>query len=850
MTQPIAPASPFPCTTGLPGLDRVLKGVQPGDNVVWQVDRWEEYRDLVLPYAEAACRMGLKLIYFRFASHPELLSAKGCHRVYRPNPAAGFESFVTEVHDVISDMGNAGDAVYVFDCLSELSDHWKADAMLGNFFMLTCPRLLEYQSLTYFALLRHAHSERAVDPIRETTQFWLDVFSHRGHSYIRPVKVQYRSADVMNLIHRRAGDDFVPVNSSIDIAEILRSSDWRGFLAEPRVDPGQQLILDGRNLLRAEHLGREVSEGDKQEVFRNLLEELLGGDERMMALAREHLSLEELVGVCNRLIGGGRIGGKAAGMLIAQAILREREPDLHGLLEMQDCFFVGGELYDSFLVRNRVWWIRQRQRDPERFLEDVGEARRRILQGSFPEYAVQQFRDMLDYFGEAPFIVRSSSLLEDAYGNAFAGKYDSVFCVNQGPVEARLQALLDAVREVYASTLGEEALLYRRRRGLLERDEQMGLLLMRVSGQQTQGHHFPHLAGVGLSYNPFVWHEDIDPDAGVVRLVFGLGTRAVDRADDDPTRLVALNAPELNPAKEDQVQRKMDLLDLRLNQLASAWVDEVMAEDPTLPLDLLAPLDPRARERRLTFAPFFRDSGFLDDFRRMLACLETAYAVPVDVEFSLNILPGGDYRMNLLQCRPFQVRPESGVCGGALVPAQPWIDAHGPVIGAGRQFPLDRVLLVEPEAYAELSEQQRYAVAQVIGQINRKTPEGTRLLLVGPGRWGTSQPSLGVPVRFTDINHAAAVCELAVMHSHLVPDVSLGTHFLSELIESHILYTAVRPAHEGNQVNLDAVRACENKLTHLLPEAAAYAAVLHLAYPQNLWLRADVYAQRVEVFRV
>lgn len=838
------------CTTGLPGLDRVLKGVTPGDNIVWQVGSWEEYRDLVKPYAAAAKASGQKLIYFRFASHPELLDAKHCHRVYRPDPATGFEAFVKAIHDVISDMGSAGDAVYVFDCLSELSDIWQNDAMLGNFFMLTCPRLLEYQSLTYFALYRHAHSARALTPIRDTTQFMLDVFHHKGQIYIRPLKVQYRSADAMNLIHRRIGDEFLPVTSSVDIAEILRSSDWRGFLAEPRQDPGHLLILAARNLVRAEHQGKPVSPAEKQELFRHLFDELIGAEDRMANLAREHLNLEDLVAICNRLICGGRIGGKATGMILAQAILRERKPELHALLEIQDSFYVGAELYHTFLILNRVWWIRQRQRDPAHFLEDIDEARNRILDGRFPDYAVEQFRDMLAYFGEAPFIVRSSSLLEDAYGNAFAGKYDSVFCVNQGPPEERLDALLNAVRTVYASTLGEDALLYRSRRGLLERDEQMGLLLMRVSGQQTDGWLYPHLAGVGLSYNPFVWHSDIDPAAGVIRLVFGLGTRAVDRADDDPTRLVALNAPHLLPAKSDHVQRKMDGLNLKTNSQTSGWFSDIVADDPTIPLDLFTTRDPRTGERLLTFKPLLESTPLISDLRDILHTLETAYGVPVDVEFAVNFMPDSSCRINLLQCRPFQIRPEGGGPGGTLTPAQRWIDAHGPVIGAGRQFPVDRVILVQAEAYSTLPEQKRHAVAKLIGKLNRLTPKGTRLLLIGPGRWGTSQPSLGVPVRFSDINHAAAVCELAVMHDHLIPDVSVGTHFLNELIESHMLYTALRPGQHDNLLDLAPLNACENKLLHLLPEAESFANVLHVAFPQNLWLRADVYSQRVEVFRV
>jgi len=107
--------------------------------------------------------------------------------------------------------------------------------------------------------------------------------------------------------------------------------------------------------------------------------------------------------------------------------------------------------------------------------------RRRILAGEFPSHILEQFRGMIDYFGESPYIVRSSSILEDARGNAFSGKYESVFVVNLGSREERMAALLDAVRSVYASVLDEQALLYRRRRGLLESEERMALLIMRVS---------------------------------------------------------------------------------------------------------------------------------------------------------------------------------------------------------------------------------------------------------------------------------------------------------------------------------------------------------------------------------
>ena len=163
---------------------------------------------------------------------------------------------------------------------------------------------------------------------------------------------------------------------------------------------------------------------------------------------------------------------------------------------------------------------------------------------------------MLEYFGQSPIIVRSSSLLEDAYGNAFSGKYESVFCANQGTPQDRLENFLNAIRKVYTSTLSEEALAYRAHWGLLDRDEQMAILVQRVSGSVYEDQFFPQIAGVGVSYNPYVWNSEIDPEAGMIRLVFGLGTRAVDRIDDDYTRIVALNAPSRRPEASSEDVRK------------------------------------------------------------------------------------------------------------------------------------------------------------------------------------------------------------------------------------------------------------------------------------------------------
>jgi len=830
-----APNSESTMTTGLPGLDRVLKGVMPGDNIVWQIDSIEDYKELVMPYAAAARRQGRRLIYFRFANHAQLLPDDFGADIHRPDPSRGFESFVTEVHQVIGDTGIGG--VYVFDCLSELAATWCSDQMLGNFFMLTCPRLLELRTVTYFALTRHYHASFGTKPITDTTQYLLDIFRHEKRLYIRPIKVQYRSSSAMNMIHEWRGDDFIPVTSSAIVAEILVASKWPGLRMDNRMGFWRRTFNEAQAVRERIRSGSSHPD-DGQKLFEQLCRMLITPDDEMMRLVAQYLTVDDLFTMWDRMVGVGRIGGKALGMLLARAILKKHDARYASLLETHDSFFIGSEVFYTFLVRNNVWWIRQRQRNPETFLEGVDEAREKILHGDFPGYTIEQCREMLDYYGESPFIVRSSSLLEDNYGNAFAGKYDSVFCVNQGSREKRLEELLNAVRMIYASTLSEHALRYRAQRGLLERDEQMSLLVMRVSGA-VYGHFFyPQVAGVGFSFNPYAWNEHIDPKAGMVRLVFGLGTRAVDRVDDDYTRLVAMNAPLRRPESNiDDVchycQRRVDYLDLETNQLTSGYFVDLIKDRPDIPLDLFTSPDVQ-RDRPestssvvLTFDRLLSETSFVQDISDALRILQDAYQCPVDIEFAANYLENGQYKLNLLQCRPLQVQGSEFIHIPSLdIPeADLILEAHGAVIGPSRIQDIQRLIYIVPSKYGYLPIARRYDIARLIGEINRSIPaDGSMTVMVlGPGRWGTSSPELGIPVNFSEINRMSVVCEIVAMRENLIPDVSLGTHFLNELVEMNMLYLALFPGQKGDRLDETFFLDSPNRLPELWPQAAVWA---------------------------
>lgn len=853
LPHPARPAA----TTGLPGLDRVLHGIEPGDNIVWEVSSIEEYGRLIAPYARAAQAAGRPLIYFRFARHAPLLPVDGGAEVHTFDCSIGFEYFVRQIHTVIERAGRG--AIYVFDSLTHLAETWGSDQSLANFFSLTCPRLRDLDTVTYFGMFRDQHSSYAVEAIRHTTQFMLDVFQLDGRLYVRPMKVQRRSQDAMNTIHVWQGDVFVPVKDSAVLAQILSRTQWPRLQSDRRAGYWRRLFNEAQLVAQDLREGRCPPErlDDMMRRVRWILRVHRSG---IGPLVERFLTLDDFLAIRDRMIGIGSVGGKTLGMLVARAILRERAPELSGRLEAHDSFFVGAEVFITFLVQNGVWWLREQQKHPESFLKGLAEGRKRILAGRFPETIIEQFQGMLDYFGESPYIVRSSSILEDARGNAFSGKYESVFVVNRGSREERMKELLDAVRRVYASVLDDEALRYRARRGLLESEERMALLIMRVSGSPNGRYYYPQAAGVGLSYNPFVWHPDIDSRAGVLRLVFGLGTRAVDRCDDDYTRLVALNAPSRRPEANfeevrDHSQRRMDCLDLRAGTFVSLPVPEVICEPTEFPVDYY--LTPTEAEGYpcVTFDRLLADTPVAADLQRMLQVLEEAYEHPVDTEFTLNFLADGTYRIHLLQCRTFQVKREAAPPATTMAATPtPLLAAHGAVIGVSREQPLTRIIYIVQDAYAGLRERDRYAVARLIGRLNQTHPEDDRgLMLIGPGRWGTHSPALGIPVSFAEISRASVICEVVAMHERLIPDVSLGTHFFNDLVEHEMLYLAYFPKRTENALDATWFSSAPSRLLELEPAAGAMEHVVRVIdcdrVPGGVWLRADATAQSALVFR-
>jgi len=813
--SPDSPAQQETVSTGLDGLDRVLDGLRIGDNVVWRVDDIEDYRRFVEPFVAAARAQRRSIIYLRFGSHPPLVEAGPGIEVVAIDALRGFEPFTRHVFRLVTEYGRG--AFYLCDCLSDLLDAWATDHMVGNFFRAICPYLYEMDTVAWFALHPHSHSHTTLSRIRETTQVMIDVRRAGEAVHVQPVKVWQRSSPTMFLPHRQHGTQFEPV---VDSSEATR---LQALLEEQRPgrQRGQQLLdyWDRLFLAASDALAQGAPAADRARVQDDILRVLIGRDERMLELARRHLGLEELLAIRERMVGSGYIGGKAVGMLLARRILLAQDPQRwRRSLEPHDSHFVGADVYYAYLVHNG-WWPRlMRQRTTEGYFDEARSLRRDMLHGEIPPEVRRELERVLDHYGQYPLLVRSSSLLEDGFGNAFAGKYESIFCVNQGSPGERLAQLEDAIRRVYASAMSDDALGYRRQRGLADQEEPMALLLQRVNGRYHGRYYLPEAAGVGVSWNTFVWDGALDPAAGMLRLVLGLGTRAVDRVARDHACVVALDRPERRPFHSRgeiyrYSQHAADVLDIEANRECVIPIRELARAAPELPLALLGEIDREASRRarelgdadgvwRVTFAPLLQRTGFAALMRELLKTLERAYAHPVDIEFTLHLDADGEPGVNLVQCRPLATlgSHQQVELPARVDPQRLFLASDGRFMGGSMDLAIDRVIRVDAARYGALDRQQKHAVARLVGEINRQVAdrEACPTLLIGPGRWGTSTPELGVPVRFADIDRVSVLVEVADPDAGMVPDLSFGSHFFQDLVEAHIAYAALFPAEPGS----------------------------------------------------
>ncbi len=821
--------------SGIPSMDSALDYIRLGDNVVWQVSSLDEFRLFARRFAEQAIRDGRNLIYVRFAGHPPILEPKEGLRILPVELSHRFETFTVSIHNLIEKEGK--DALYVFDCLSELEEAWATDLLMGDFFHLTCPYLFSLDTIAYFPVIRGRHSFDAIAKIRGTTQLFLDVYPEdpagkSGALYVRPLKVWNRSSETMFSPHLYDPENniFRPLSEGVEISRFYnRMNQAVRENADQNTDSWERFFQHTR--LKLEN-GLDVS----AECGR-ICDIMLTRDPRLRQLIRQNFEPEDYFEIHSRMIGTGMIGGKACGMLLARKITENCGGSLFQRIEPHDSFYIGSDVFYSYIVDNGFWSLKIRQRTEAGYFTLAKEFSEEIMQGSFSPQIEAQFRSLIEYYGNEPIIVRSSSILEDGFGNAFAGKYDSVFCSSAGPAEKRLQEFEQAVRTVYASTASLSALDYRKRRGLENMDEQMAVLVQRVSGSRFGGFFMPSAAGVGYSSSPYRLGL-LHPEAGMLRLVAGLGTAAVDRRTGSYPRMVSLDEPTKIMLTSDAdrhrySQRLIDVVGSGSEAVESKNAEEVRSYLPPYLSSLLYSHDWDAerslREIGLREEVFYvscegivKNRALMEDMKTLLHALQEAYQFPVDIEFTINLAPSGEYLIALLQCRPLQLTPE----GEPVEIPQPkdghsiLLETKGVSMGFSRKTALDLIVSVDPIAYYEMPYREKYSVRDALSAINWKCREkNRRLLLLTPGRICTSSPELGVPSSFADISEFDAIVEISEQKAGYMPELSYGSHIFQDLVEAGILYSAVFESPSTLRFSPEILVRYENALPNYVDHA-------------------------------
>lgn len=850
-------------STGLSGLDEILNHLQMGDNVVWQVDTINDYKLFAEPFIKRVLAEQKPMNYMRFATHEPIVKEQPGVLIHQLDAYSGFEVFSKQIYSIITEQGE--DAYYVFDCLSDLLSAWATDLMIGNFFAITCPYLYELNTIAYFAILRNSHSFKTIARIRDITQLLIDVYDCENECYVHPLKVVNRYSPTMFFPHKKKDEKFIALTRSEDANKFVLHIQQRTREKNQRnLDFWDRLFLKANTLLET-----EADPIEKHDMVQHLCKVMIGREERLLRLAADHFSLEDLVSIKNRMIGTGYIGGKAAGMLIARSILKnDPTTNWDDVLEPHDSFYIGSDVFYSYIVQNGWWRMLMEQKTPEGYFTIAKELGEKMLKGNFPDEIKEQFQEMIEYMGQSPIIVRSSSLLEDSFGNAFAGKYDSFFLANQGSPKERYHAFTEAVRKIYASTMNEDALAYRLQRGLSDVEEQMALLVQRVSGTHHDHYFFPDIGGVGLSYNTYVWKSGLDPEAGMVRLVFGLGTRAVNRVEGDYPRIVALDDPTAKPIHDISdiyrfSQHFADVLNIEANELQTVPIESLIEIDQSLPIKYICTRDfdterkiieSGSAERKIwviTFDELLIHTPFTLDIRRMMETVSRTYNYPIDIEFTVNFNDQGRYHINLLQCRPHQTK---GIGKSIEFPERIDDDtiffmSEGNFLGGNTIQPIKRIIYIDPQRYSELTNTQKYDVARIVGRINKETGDREKLptLLIGPGRWGTTTPSLGVPVRFAEINHTSVLVEIAVMSDNVLPELSFGTHFFQDLVETDIFYVALFPDSKRVLYRREFLDKFTDIFPALIPDGTSYHGIIKVFNfsSSELELLADIVSQRI-----
>ncbi len=586
----------------------------------------------------------------------------------------------------------------------------------------------------------------------------------------------------------------------------------------------------------------------------SLVRRFLSDDLKFINVAKNYIDVKDYYELVHRVIypteSRGKLGGKSSGLFLASEIIQKNVESSKYLKDINfaKTWYVTSDGLMSFLHCNNLDDIfEQKYKELDEIRVEYPNIVQIFKNSNFPPEIIKGLSIAIEDFGEHPIIVRSSSLLEDRVGAVFSGKYKSLFLANQGSKEARLEALMDAISEVYASTFAPDPIEYRAERGLLDFHEEMGILIQEVVGNKIGNYFIPNFAGVAFSNNEFRWSARINREDGLIRIVPGLGTRAVDRLTDDYPVLIAPGRPKLRVnITQDEIYRyapkKIDVINLENNTFETVEIKELfrkfgnkipnihdivsvykddLFQSPTSSLNV----NFEDADLVVTFEGVITRTPLIKQIVAILRLLQEKIGTPVDIEFAHD-----GQHLYLLQCRPQSYSRENSASPiPKNIPEDKIVFSANRYVSNGSIPDITHIVYVDPEAYGQISDLELLKnIGRIVGKINKVLPK-RQFILMGPGRWGSrGDIKLGVNVTYSDINNSAMLVEIARKKGNYVPDLSFGTHFFQDLVESSIRYLPLYPDEADIIFNERFLLESRNSLSELLPEFGSLSSIVRV----------------------
>jgi pyruvate, water dikinase len=710
----------------------------------------------------------------------------------------------------------------------------------------TDPRLLvsiAQKMLNYLCLSGITEAEKFLDEFNPSFKKKTELFKESNFpmSVVETNDILSKSLYVFDIASRHISEEDI-----LDSIQRWIKEDRSGFMVNILENMNSSLSDIANAIERYHHLssqGLELSKPREKSFRVALTRRILTDQPCFIEIAKEHVRVDDFNNLMKTIIhppdSHGKIGGKSSGQFLAKHILKNstENKDLAERVKFPKSWYITSDGVLEFMKYNSLEDIvEQKYKDISQVRQEYPYVIHVFKNSTFPPDMIKGLTLALEDLGDNPLIVRSSSLLEDRLGTSFAGKYKSLFIANQGTKEERLNQLTDAITEVYASTFGPDPIEYRDEHALLDYLEEMGIIIQQVVGNRIGDYFMPSFAGVAFSNNEYRWSPRLENDDGLLRIVPGLGTRAVDRISDDYPAMISPGKPDLrvNSTIEEKIRyspKKLDVINLKTGKFETIELSRLLEEsgneypfinnivsevdDKHLRTPRTVGHDYRKNLHIATFDGLTSKTSVVSDIKELLHLFREKYNSPIDIEFAHD-----GKNIYILQCRsqsfnedtkPVEI-PDHILKKNLLFTAE----KH---ISNGLVPDITHIVYVDPIEYSEIkSHDDLQNIGRIVGKLNKILPK-RQFILMGPGRWGSrGDIKLGVSVTYSDINNTAMLIEIARKRDQYVPELSFGTHFFQDLVEANIKYLPLYPDDAKIIFNEKFIKGSKNHLSEILPD--------------------------------